>query len=748
MLWFALAFLAYWIWLDHVVAQSFAARQWALPARVYASPLELYEGVRVDPDYLETNLMQLGYTRTAKVDAPGQFFRKSHDFEIHSRGYAFPDGRDPSHRFSLRFDGDLVTALKHISDNDPVPLVRLEPVEIGSVHARTFEDRIILPIAETPQAFLDILVASEDRRYLRHFGLDPIGIVRAAFSNLLSGRVEQGGSTITQQLVKNMYLSNERSLGRKFREALMAISLERRFSKAEIMEAYVNEIFLGQDGNRAIHGFGLGSRFYFGKPIGELSVAEMATLVGMVKAPSTYNPQRKPAAAKQRRDVVLGLLLAQGIVSTEVHAKALASELVVRDRLPIRTRSFSAFLDLVRIQLNRDYQQADLRSAGLKIYTTLDPRVQQAAQDIATESLKELEKKKNIAGTSLQTAAVLIDPRTSEVRGLVGGRGGSPAGFNRALNARRSIGSLVKPFIYLAALEQTERFNVLSVLEDKAVHLDTANGEVWSPKNYDGKLHGQVSLRQALVKSYNLATVNLGLALGVKTVATRLRELGVERELDDLPSLLLGSIDLTPIEVAQLYQGIANDGFRIPLRAIRSVTNAQNETLRRYSPQVERVSDPAVTYLLQYLLTQVVAQGTARSAGIALQDKLPLAGKTGTSNEGRDSWFAGFGADVLSVVWVGRDDNGATGLTGASGALRVWTGMIRRLGITPFQFTQPDGLQWLWVAPAGNAIVAEQCEGATRIPLALPHGLPELGDCGASEPDKGGLWGRIRGLIQ
>ena len=729
-LWLALAIAAYCLWLDHVVGQSFAVRQWALPARIYASPVELYEGSILDPEYLEVTLRQLGYSHARSIDAPGRYARRGQSFDIYSRGYAFPEGNEPARRIDVRLSDGLVTRLIDIETGDPLVLARLEPIEIGRVHAKTFEDRVILSLAEIPHRLLDILIAVEDRRFYRHFGVDPVGLVRAAVNNLISGSIKQGGSTITQQLVKNLYLSNERSYGRKFREAVMAISLERRYGKTEIAEAYINEIFLGQDGNRAIHGFGLGARFFFGKPLKDLNIAELATLVGMVKAPSAYSPKRRPDAAKKRRNLVLDLLLEQGVISRNDHVEALASELIVRDR-PIRMHEFGAFMDLVRVQLNRDYRETDLQAAGLKVYTTLEPQIQQAAQDATVKTLGSIEEHKNIGAKSLQAAMVVIDPRTGEVMGLVGGRSSSYGGFNRALNAKRAIGSLVKPFVYLTALEQTERFNVRSVLEDKAVDLPTTTDKRWVPRNYDGKFHGPVSLRQALIQSYNLATVNLGLSVGLKTVIKRLRALGIERELGNFPSVLLGAIDLTPFEVTQLYQGIANDGFKVPLRAIRSVADAQDRTLTRYSPSVEHFSDASVVYLIQYLLAGVVAQGTARGAADALNSQLPLAGKTGTSNDGRDSWFAGFGGNYLTVAWVGRDDNGETGLTGASGALRVWIELMLQIGITPVQFGRPDDLAWKWVSPGGDAIVAEHCEGAALVPLALPHGLVEHHECGS-----------------
>lgn len=746
--WLLLSVMAYWMLLDNTVVRSFAERRWDVPARVYASPLELYEGARLGTDYLESTLLQLGYQRQSSIDAPGRFSRTRDGFAIFSRGHNYPEGAEPARRFNVHLVNGSVADLTEVETNKSLPLARLEPIEIGTVHAKTFEDRVILALSDTPQIFLEILIAVEDRRFSHHFGIDPMGIARAAIGNVLSGNINQGGSTITQQLVKNMYLSNERSYRRKFRETLMAISLERRFGKAEIIEAYINEIFLGQDGNRAIHGFGLGARYYFGKLLADLNLAEMATLIGMVKAPSTYNPQRHADTARKRRDVVLILLREQGVIDNDAYDHAIASKLIARGRPSLRRSKYGAFIELVKVQLKRDYRDTDLQTAGLRIYTTLDPRVQQAATETAGATLRNVEQRKKLEANSLQTAMVVIDPRTAEIKGFIGGRSGSGAGFNRALYATRPIGSLVKPFVYLAALEQTERFNVLSMVQDETVNLTLASGEVWSPKNYDGIAHGQISLRQALAKSYNLATVNLGLKVGVENVAARLKKIGLNRDVEDFPSLLLGAVDMTPLEVVQLYQAIANDGFKIPLRAIRSVGDAQDRILTRYPPRVEQVIDAAPVYLAQYLLMRAVSDGTAGAVAKELREQLPLAGKTGTTNGGRDSWFAGFGGNYLAVVWVGRDDNGATGLTGASGALTVWIDLMRRIGITAFQFGRPEHLRWEWVTPSGDFVVSENCPRAIRVPLALPHGLPVQRHCGLRDPIEHGLWDRVRGLFQ
>jgi penicillin-binding protein 1B len=532
---------------------------------------------------------------------------------------------------------------------------------------------------------------------------------------------------------------------------MMAISLERHFSKDEILEAYVNEIFLGQDGNRAIHGFGLAAEYYFGKSLAQLDLAQTAMLVGMVKAPSAYNPRHHPEAARARRATVLGLLASRGLVSRSELKQASSRDIVISKRSPNRDRLFGAVVELVKLHLRRDYRDEDLTGSGLKVYTTIDPRIQRAAQGAVTRATTAIENQRSIKPQSLQAALVIVDPHSADVKGLIGGRNGYTAGFNRAINARRSIGSLIKPFVYGAALAHPEQFNVLTALRDEPVTLAMDNGDTWSPKNYSGKFHGRISMRDAFSHSYNLATVNLGLQLGLNDVVQRLRVAGVQGDFGRQPSLLLGAIELSPIEVSQLYQAIANDGFNVPLRVIRVVGDASNVSLSRYPPKVAQVMQVSTAYLVQYLLMRAVADGTGYSAARKLADRMPLGGKTGTSNEGRDSWFAGFGGNYLATVWVGRDDNGPTGLTGASGALGLWIEVMRDIGVRPFEPGTVAGIDWQWVNEFGTAIVPAYCERAARVPLAASHNLPMVEECiseaGSPPAAESGLWDRVRKLF-
>ena len=746
-LWGVVAFVAYWGWLDREVASAFEARRWALPARLYARPLELYSGAEITKAALIAELERLGYRHVTEPSAPGQYAVSPAKVEVHARGFDFWDVPETPRRVLVTFKHGRVGALLD-PRADTAGLLRLEPVEIGRINPQPFEDRNLLSIEQIPAPFQAALITVEDRRFRNHFGVDVLGLARAMLANLKTRRFAQGGSTITQQLVKNLYLSRERTLRRKFNEILMAMSLERRYTKDEILETYVNEVFLGQDGNRAIHGFGLAARFYFGKPLAELDAAESATLIGMIKGPSIYDPRRHPHEARARRGLMLKLMSDAGVIdagSARVHAE---QPLVLRTDT-LAAAASPAFNALVKRQLLRDYDAADLRVAGLNIFTTLDSEVQRAAQAGIHDSLNDIERRHRLPSASLQAGAVIIEPATGEVLAVVGDRRPGYAGFNRALDARRPIGSLVKPFIYALALEQPQDYSLVTSLADESMSLTGADAVTWTPKNFDGKAHGEVSMLDALVRSYNLATVNLGLQLDLEAVAKYLRKLGVAEARPAYPSILLGAVDMSPLTLAGLYAVFANDGFYTPLRAITAVTDQQHNKLKRYGLRVRSVMHPTAAALTRFALTRVVDEGTARNASHLLGGVRPLAGKTGTSNDHRDSWFAGFGDNRLGVVWVGRDDNAPTGLTGATGALPVWATIMGGAGLRPLSLSFPPEVEWRAVAEDHLAVLAPSCAGDQMLPFHKRSRPPVAACDGALEVNRGaGLFDKLRDLLR
>ncbi len=743
----SVAVVLWCLWIDFEIRRDFEALQWALPARLYARPLELYAGAPTSQAELSNYLDHLGYRESTQVEGPGEYQRSPSRIRLWTRGFDFWDGAEPSLPLNVEFDGRMVRALWGEQNTGDLALVRLEPAEIAQINPNTGEDRVPVRLSDVPQALIDAIIAVEDQRYFSHFGVDPIGIGRALVANLRAGSIVQGGSTLTQQLIKNLYLSRQQTLRRKIEEALMALALELHFSKEEILQAYMNEVFLGQQGNRAIHGFALASEYYFARPLSELSLAELATLAGLPRGASYYNPRRYPERATQRRDIVLGRMLSQGYITAQQNTTATREPLKVASSAPSRGQTYPAFLELVRENLARDYDREALQTEGLRIFTTLDLRVQDTIDANLEASVKSVERAAaNGSEGHLEAAVVISDAITGEVRGLAGGRQRGFAGFNRALNARRPIGSLVKPAIYLAALE-SRQYSLASVLADRPVSIPLSGTQVWSPTNYDDKLYGDVYLFDALERSMNLATVDLGMQLGIDSVARMLEKLGYDENIPLYPSLLLGAIDMAPIEVAQLYQTLASNGFRSPLRAVEAVTTAQGERLERYGIETVQVSDPESMYLLEYALQGVFKRGTAKSVTGRMEDSLPLAGKTGTTNDLRDSWFAGYGDDLVGVVWLGYDDNRDTGLTGATGALRVWSELMSDLNIKPRLTLPPSKIVWQEVASqAVQQDTERDCRSVQSLPF-MPGRLPSSAvSCEDDESILQSIFDRMRGL--
>ena len=717
------------IYLDAVVQEKFSGKRWTIPATVFARPLELFVGQKLDKDDFLTELDALGYRRERAVDGPGVVSVAGNTIEMHTRGFHFYEGIEESQRIRVRFSGDFVASLTR-GNNVGLPVARLEPLVIGGLYPAHNEDRILIKLEQAPPYLLETLVAVEDREFFEHFGVSPKSIARAAWVNLSAGGVRQGGSTLTQQLVKNFYLTNERSLSRKATEAMMAILLELHYDKREILEAYLNEVFLGQDGRRAIHGFGLASQYFFGRPLVELQVQHVALLVGMVKGPTYYNPRRNPERALERRNLILDMLVEQQVIDSETAAAAKQKPLGVTPRGSLADSSYPAFLDLVKRQLREEYRDEDLTEEGLRIFTSFDPILQAKAEKAMTETLKRLGK----AAEGVEGAMLVTNPETGELQAMLGGRQPGFAGFNRALDASRPIGSLIKPAIYLAALEKPSQYTLTSLLEDEPFSVKGADGQVWRPQNYGRNAHGAVYLYQALANSYNLSTARLGLDLGVPHVLKTLERLGASPQWPAYPSMLLGAGGLRLIEVADMYQTLANGGFNTPLRGIRSVVAADGEPLSRYPFKIQQRFDAGAIYLTQYAMQRAMLEGTGRSVYNQLPRSLALAGKTGTTNDSRDSWFAGFSQDLLAVVWLGRDDNGKTSLTGATGALQVWTDFMRRADPLPLQMPMPDNVVMAWIDAQTGQGTAENCPGAVQMPY-IRGSEPAAGPgCGIQAP--------------
>jgi penicillin-binding protein 1B len=669
----------------------------------------------------------LGYREAPPEGESGWFTKTGDSLEVALRPFVFWDGRQPAKRVNVIFDGGKVAALRDAGGAE-LPLARLEPLPIGGIYPAGNEDRVLVRLVDVPKHFLQTLIAVEDRQFYAHAGFDVRGLARAARS-LFTGRV-QGGSTITQQLVKNFFLTPERTIERKLTELVMAVLLELHYGKDEILETYLNEIYFGQDRDRAIHGVGLATQFYFGKEVQHLNPAESALLVGMIRGPAHYDPHRHAQRALERRNFVLREVRDEKGITAEEYAQARASPLNVSKKAGMGTTPYPAFLQLVHRQLRRDYDEADLRTEGLRIFTTLDPRVQEAAEAALTKRLAQFDKERRFGREpGLEGAVVVSDPQSGELHALVGGRDPRYRGYNRALDASRPVGSLLKPAIYLTALADSARYTLITPIDDGPFVWKSRGAPDWQPANYDKKFHGLVPLRTALAQSYNAAAARLGTEIGIERVLDTVRRLGVDRPMRPFASTLLGAIELSPLEVAQMYQTIASGGFRSPLRAIREVTTQEGRPLTRYPLAVEQVFAPEPIYLLAAAMQDVVREGTAQSLSKFLPSEIAVAGKTGTTDEQRDAWFAGFTGDRLAIVWVGYDDNRAARLSGSSAALPIWGDMMAALAPEPLALAKPEGIELVLIDPQTGLRGGTSCPGATEVPFMQGSAPQERAPC-------------------
>jgi penicillin-binding protein 1B len=736
------ALVVYLGYQDYTVREQFEGKRWALPARVYANPAELFVGATFDAARFEGLLGELKYREDPELSSQGAYVRRGNEVIFRTREFGFPDKLEPPREVRVRFAGGQVAGLDDLGTGRSVAVLRMEPVPIGSFYPALKEDRILIKLKQAPDELLNALFAVEDRNFHEHLGVSGRGILRALWANVRAGGIVQGGSTLTQQLVKNFFLTSERTWWRKLNEIVMALILEARYSKDEILEAYLNEIYLGQDGARAIHGFGLAGQYYFSRSLDELELHHVALLVSLVRGPSYYDPFKYPERTLQRRNLVLDEMVQQGFVEADRAAEAKAQPLDVVENPHQSISRYPAFLDLVRRQLKQQYREEDLASEGLRVFTTLDVAAQNHLEAAIEANLKKLDTQTR--STQLEAAAVLTRRGTGDIVALAGSRDPQRLGFNRALDAERQIGSLYKPVVYLTALENPEQYTLVTPLQDTAIRVKNPGQAAWTPKNYDHREHGTVPLHRALAQSYNLATVRLGMNIGVAHTLKTLRKLGIERSFEPLPALLLGTAALTPFEVAGMYQTLASDGFVTPLRAIQAVAAQDGTTLQRNGLNVKQVLDPAAVFLVDTILQEVMQEGTGKPAYALLPSDLTAAGKTGTTNELRDSWFAGFTGDYLGVVWIGRDDNRPARLTGAQGALRVWAATLRKVSREPLQLQPPDGVEWVWINPADGGRSSRDCPEAVQFPFMAGSAPTRISPCGAgAEPRKeGGSWFR------
>lgn len=704
--------------LDARIQEVFDGPKWSIPARVYARPLEIYQGLDVPPATVADELSRLGYTRTTSAPTrPGQYSSTANQIKLHTRGFNFADGFEPSTPLSIDWNGNRITGLSNGSGG-AVSIARLEPQIIGRISPTQTEDRLLIKLEQLPTGLTDALLAVEDPKFFEHNGLSLRGILRAIWVNIKERRFAQGGSTLTQQLIKNLFLTRERSIKRKLTEWPMAIALERRYSKEEILQAFVNEVFFAQDKSRAIHGFGLASLYFFDRPVQELQTHQSALLVALLKGPTYYSPLRHPERALKRRNLVLDIMHRESLLTAQQATTEKARPLDLSTTG--KANQQPAYLDLVKQQLTRDYSTEDLHKNGLNIFTNFDPVVQNQLELAVSAGYQQIAIEQGLLPDEvekLQVASVVTRADNGEVLAILGGKEARFAGFNRALDAKRHIGSLLKPFIYATALEQPELYNLASLIDDSPIFLEQQNGEIWSPENFTRESRGPVMLLDALTHSLNQASVNLGLEIGIDNFVASLNRYDLDKQIDPLPSLLLGAVDLSVIEVASLYQSLASSGFNTPLRAIREVQANDGQLLQRYQFKLEQRLDQATTHQLSYALQNVMRTGTGRRAYRYVSPEIALAGKSGTSNQQRDSWFAGFDGKHSTVVWMGHDDNTPTPVTGSKGALEIWARAMNNLDASSMRFNAPASIKYAHINPATGQRTRADCPLTLNLPF-------------------------------
>ncbi|MCP2123507.1 UNVERIFIED_ORG: penicillin-binding protein 1B [Pantoea agglomerans] len=704
---FVVLIAIYGVYLDQKIRSRIDGKVWQLPAAVYGRMVNLEPDMSISKNEMVKLLQATQYRQVTKMTRPGEFTVQAKSIEMIRRPFDFPDSKEGQVRARLTFDGDRLETIENMDNDRQFGFFRLDPRLITMLSSANGEQRLFVARNGFPDLLVDTLLATEDRHFYEHDGISLYSIGRAVLANLTAGRTVQGASTLTQQLVKNLFLSSERSYWRKANEAYMAVLMDARYSKDRILELYMNEVYLGQSGDNEIRGFPLASLYYFGRPVEELSLDQQALLVGMVKGASIYNPWRNPKLALERRNLVLRLLQQQQVIDQELYDMLSARPLGVQPRGGVISPQ-PAFMQMVRQELQSKLGDKVKDLSGVKIFTTFDSVAQDAAEKAAVEGIPALKKQRKLS--DLETAMVVVDRNTGEVRAMVGGAEPQFAGYNRAMQARRSIGSLAKPATYLTALSQPNQYRLNTWIADAPISLRQPNGQVWSPQNDDKQFSGQVMLVDALTRSMNVPTVNLGMSLGLPAITETWQKLGVPKDqLHPVPAMILGALNLTPIEVAQAFQTIASGGNRAQLSALRSVIAEDGSVLYQSFPQAERAVPAQAAYMTLWTMQQVVQRGTGRQLG-AKYPGLHLAGKTGTTNNNVDTWFAGIDGREVVITWVGRDNNQPTKLYGASGAMSIYQRYLANQSPVPLNLVAPEDIVDMGVDGSGNFI----CGGGMR----------------------------------
>jgi len=708
-------------WEDKVT-KKFEGRKWDFASKIYSDSYHLYIGANLRLDDLTEKLRRLGYYETSappKTQGAYQINGAEGSVDIFLHDFEFPTEKVKGYPVRVSLQGNLVSRIENLANKSEKHDLELEPEVVTGLYQHIWKERRVVKLPEVPPLLIKSILAIEDERFFSHAGVDPIGIMRAMFVNLRHLSLQQGGSTLTQQLMKNFLLSDERTLGRKFPEAVMALIAERKYSKEIILENYLNEIYLGQRGSQGVFGVWEAAQFYFSKPLSELTVGQTALMAGLIRAPNRLSPYRNADAATKRRNVVLTKLLDDKIITKKQYDAALKEQLPQRALVKV-TNEAPFYVDYLRRELDQNYPKEVLEKDGLRIFTGLDLRIQKIAEKALTEGLAKLEAshpalKKKSAEEGLEGAIVVIRPQTGEIKAMVGGRNYQKSQFNRIFQAKRQAGSVFKPFVYLAAFmyggQSGMQYFSDTVVNDSQFTWSYDGGQSWQPNNYNNDYYGAVTVRRALESSLNSATARVAQDVGIRRVRDMARRLGIESALPAVPSLSLGSAEVTPLEVAVAFSTLANGGVRARSVAVKQVMDQNTKVLEKRDVKLEQVISPSLAYTMNQLLKGVMDRGTgapARRWGFTR----PAAGKTGTTNDYKDAWFVGYTPELLAVVWVGYDGPAKIGLSGAEAALPIWTEFMKAAtaNMPVTDFAPPPAPR---VEPP-EAAPAEKCGPSTR----------------------------------
>jgi penicillin-binding protein 1B len=711
----AVFLIRYYYIFDGTIEAKLGRRTRLAETRIYAAPVVLYPGKRTSCQDLESRVRRLGYQEET-AGTQESFYR----VENNNRLIIFNDGSvpfDSNRKIEIACSAKNITSITDLAARSELQQFSLNPELLSNAIDKNREKRRYVTYQEIPKVLIDAVLAAEDRRFFSHSGIDPIRIVKALFVDIREGDTAQGASTLTQQFVKNYFLTPERTWRRKFADAYLSILLEKRLSKTQIFELYSNEVYLGQMGSFSIVGFGEAADAFFGKSVKDLSLGEAAMLAGIITAPNRHTPYRYPERATMRRNMVLDQMAEYGMISATDLREAKSTPLVVKPPSILNYSDAPYFVDYVQDRLIEKYGDEELARGKFRAYTSLQPELQQAAFEAIQTGTKELDtyfakRKQPIPPGTVQASLIAVDPKNGQILAMIGGRNYGASQFNRITQSKRQPGSIFKPFDYTAALETAyyspTPLTVASMLLDQPTQFKFDDLE-YEPKNFKEEYMGQVTMRQAIMKSLNIATIKLAEKIGFTKVTELAQRLGLNEKIKPYPAMAIGSFEITPLEMVRAYTAFANGGLLSDLTAITQINDSNGKQVFAAQTKPKQAITPQISFLITSLLQSVINNGTgagARERGFVL----PAAGKTGTSHDG---WFAGYTPDLLCIVWVGFDDNRELNLSGSQSALPIWTEFMKNaIALRPLKgeaFAVPDGVVEAEIDPTTGLLATERC---------------------------------------